>query len=241
MGVQVVAKGVDAEQYAVEYAPPVRRGLEGIFFTNTSLEKAARNYAAGKSAGSIVGAPVVNDAYITCKGMTNFIQTNILETESLTMLVIAKSSALGGSPDEIPLVCGSYGSGALSGACMYMPVPDRLSGTGGFGNDDASNANVTASISPTPTSKWGLYSVQVSPAGVTTKGHTSGLTNTFTQTVPRRLAGRTMRIGSGYSNSQKGTVDIAMFQHYSVLLTADELAKTVADIRAYAARRGILV
>jgi hypothetical protein len=36
-------------------------------------------------------------------------------------------------------------------------------------------------------------------------------------------------------------VDIAMFQHYSVLLTADALAKTMADIRAYAARRGILI
>lgn len=191
--------------------------------------------------GSVVGVPVASDAFLTCKGMTNYIQTGILETESLTMLVIAKSAGIGGTPDETPLVCGSYGSGALSGVCMYIPLTDRLSGTGGFGNDDASNVNVTASVSPAPTTKWGLYSVQVSPAGVTTKAHTANLTNTFAQAVPRRLAGRTMRIGSGYSNSQKGTVDIALFQYHSVLLTADELTKTVADLRAYATRRGIAV
>lgn len=108
MGVQVVAKGVDAEQYATEYAAPVRRGLEGIFFTNTSTEKCAHNYAPGKQSGSIVGVPVPNAAFTTFKGMTNYVQTPIAETESMTLLVIAKAVVVPGDVEQVPLFLGSY-------------------------------------------------------------------------------------------------------------------------------------
>ncbi|KAB0504690.1 hypothetical protein [Pseudomonas moorei] len=241
MGVQVVAKGVDAEQYATEYAAPVRRGLEGVFFLNTSLEKCARNYAPGKAAGAIVGSPQVAAGFISCKGMTNYVQTQIQETSEVTMLVIARSADVPGTPDTTPLICGCFATGVTSGVSLYGAAADRVSGTGGFGDDDPGNSNVVASVNPVALSSWGLYSVVIAANGVTTKSHTANLSILNAQTKPRRPSTRTLRIGSGYSNSQKGNVDIALFQCHSVALTADELARTVADLRAYAARRGIVV
>lgn len=242
-GVQVVAKGVDAEQYATEYAAPVRRGLEGIFFLNTSLEKCARNYAPGKLQGCIVGNPAPFPGYVSLKGATNYIQTQIPETTELTMLVIARQVSDPANPTGIAMFCGSYLSGSLSGVSMYCPVVmgDRFAGTAGFGIDEAGNSNVVTSITPVNLAAFGLYSVTISASGVTTRSHTANLTNTNTQLVPRRLAPRTMRIGSGYLSSHNGVNDVAVFQHHSVALTADELAKTVADLRAYAARKGIIV
>ncbi|MBN3864666.1 hypothetical protein HCU66_20755 [Pseudomonas frederiksbergensis] len=241
MGVQVVAKGVDAEQYATEYAAPVRRGLEGIFFTNTSLEKCARNYAAGKPAGSIVGAPAPAAGYVSLKGNTNYIQTQIQETESITMLVIARQVLDPANPAAITMFCGTYNSGQVSGVSIYIPAADRVSGTAGFGIDDAGNANTVTSVSPLVPTNWGLYSVTISPTGVTTKSHTANLSTTNVRVDPRRPSTRTVRIGMGYYAAHSGLSDIAVYQHHSVALTADELTKTVADLRAYAARRGIVV
>ena len=243
MGVQLVAKGVDAEQYATEYAAPVRRGLEGVFFMNTSLEKCARNFAPGKPAGSIVGVPTLQASYATFKGQTNFVQTQIAETESMTLLVIAKAVVVVGDIEQIPLLIGSYNVGPTSGVSIYAPTDIAVRGTAGYGNDDASNINATVGPpSGIPVSTWQLYSATIAPTGVTFRDHTANVTTAgVNPAMPRRLAGRALRIGSGYSSGLKGKCDIAVAQVHSVALSADELAKTVADLRAYAARRGIVV
>jgi len=240
MGVQVVAKGVDAEQYATEYSAPVRRGLEGIFFTNGSLEKAARNYAPNKQSGSIVGAPTVNSGYISLKGGANYIQTPILETESVTMFIIARQVPDPANPGALVMFCGNYAGGPFSGVSMYVPAAGRLTGTAGYGNDDVSNSNSAVSVTPISEMVWGLYSVTISPTLVVTRSHTANLSGQVVQTLPRRPSTRPVRIGWGYSAAHLGWSDVALYQHHSVGLTDDERAKTVADLRAYAARRGIM-
>lgn len=241
MGVQIVAKGVDAEQYATEYAAPVRRGLEGIFFTNTSIEKIARNYAPDKPNGVAVGAPAIKQGFVTLKSMTNYIQTQIRETVDLTMLVIAKSDAIPGTADTTPLICGNFDATAPAGVSLYAGGADRVSGTAAYGDDDSTSSNAAALVTPIALSTWNLYSVTISNAGIVARSHTANISNTRAATKPRRPTSRNIRIGSGYTITQRGNIDIALFQHHSVALTDDELDRTVADLRAYAARRGITV
>lgn len=241
MGVQVVAKGVDAENYATEYAAPVRRGLEGIFFINSFIEKLARNYAPDKLSGVVVGAPSVNAGYASFKGMANYVQTQIRETTDVTFFVVARSADTPGAADSTPLICGTFDSAAPAGISLYASGTDRVAGTAAYGDDDASSTNASAIATPIVLSSWNLYSVTVNSAGVTARSHTANVSISRAATKPRRPSTRTVRIGSGYSNTQRGNVDIALYQHHSVSLTEDEIARTVADLRAYAARRGITV
>lgn len=242
MGIQLLAKGVDAEAWAVEYNAPVRRGLEGLFFLNGSLEKLARNYAPGKPAATIMGAPVANANYGTFKGMVNYLQTQIAETESMTLFVIGKAVVVAGDVDQAPMLLGSYNVGALSGVSIYLPTDQSIRGTAGYGNDDASNINASVGFAGVTVSNWQLYSVVISPTGVSTIAHTANLSATGPNPgMPRRLAGRLLRIGSGYSTALKGVCDLAVAQIHNIAMTPEERNATVADLRAYAARRGIVV
>jgi hypothetical protein len=246
MGVQVVAKGVNAEDYAVEYAAPIRRGLEGIFFTNTSLEKCAHNYAPGKKSGSVVGAPSVNGQYMSGRSSVNYVQTDIVETEEMTFFIIARALNLpSGNPipaaDQVILL-GNYLAGPWSGVVMWCGTSTSLSTNAGYGVDEASNANLGAGVTPNDDTKWGLYCGRVKTSGPDTKNFTNGLTFARVATDPRRVStGRPLRIGSGYQSNQTGTWDMAAAMIYNVALNDAERDVVVQDLRAYAARRGITV
>lgn len=247
MGVRLVAKGVDAEQFASEYSAPVRRGLEAIHFLNVSVAKAAKNYAPGKSQGVVIGAPVASAAYLSCNGTVNCIETSVPETDNLTIFVVARTAADGSVVAERPMFFGNYqglhvDGGAAYGMSLYLSAHNRMSGTAGFGASVADNANVQAGITkPAVANLWALYMVQVSASGTTTRDFTAGMVQTTGPAgKPRRLATGKIRIGSGQSNLL-GACDVAVFQAHSVVLTEAEIGITVADIRAYMSRRGVTV
>lgn len=250
MGARLIAKGIDAEKYAFEYAAPVRRGLEGVFFLNDSLEKCARNYAPGKNDGVIVGTPTVNSQFMSGKSATSYIQTDIQETEEMSFFVIARAMAIpAGNPvpaADQPILLGNYMSGAWSGVVQWFSTQTSFSTNGGYGNDDASNINLGAGVTPNDVSHWGLYGGRVRQVAVDTKNFTNGLVmNRLSAPYgPRRLSGsvgRPLRVGSGYQTTQTGLWDMAAAFIYSVGLSDEEQATMVADIRAYAARRGLAV
>lgn len=236
---RLIAKGVNAEDFALEYAAPVRRGLEGMFFLNSNLEKLARNYAPAKAQAKVVGSPSVSTNWATLTGASNYIQTEIDETESMTLFVIFRSGLVSGGPGVMPI--GNYNVGSPTGISIYSANPDRVAGTAGSGNDDASNTNNTCSVIGYPISNWGLYSVVITPTGISARNHTANLSNTAVISMPRRLAPRKLRIGSGYSSQLAGTCDIITAQIHSIAMTEEERLATVNDHRAYAARRGIQV
>lgn len=244
MGVQILSKGVDAENFAVEYAAPVTRGLQGIFFLNGTLEKCARNYAANKPNGSIVGIPTLGANFLTCKGSTNFVQTGISESESMTMFVVARSPLTGTpAPADFPHWVSNFSSSAVegSGVMIYPPDAGRVTASTSHGNDAASNINLSAAVGPVVVNAFSLHSSVHKLGSTTSLSHTAGVTSTSTSALPRRVSSRKMRIGSGYSSSQQGLVDVAAVFIYNVELTATEIAIVAADIKAYAARKGITV
>lgn len=246
MGVRLVAKGVDAESVATEYAAPVRRGLEAVHFLNTSLTKAARNFAPGKGQGKVVGSPVPQAAYLSCKGTVACIESAMAESESMTLFIIARTAADGSVVPDRPMFLGNYqgqnvDGGTAWGVSIYLGALNRITATAGYGSDAASNTNVLAAVTKTAVANlWGLYMIQVTPTAVVIRDFTSGLTQSASPSLPRRLAIGKIRIGSGQSNLL-GSCDVAAFQGHSVALTEAEIQSTVADLRAYAARRNITV
>ncbi|AJQ47965.1 MULTISPECIES: hypothetical protein [Pseudomonas] len=247
-GVRLVAKGIDAEQFASEYSAPVRRGLEAIHFLNTTPAKAAKNYAPGKDKeqGKIVGAPVASSGFLSCKGTVDCIETAVAETENMTIFVAARTAVDGSVAADRPMFFGNYqgfniDGGVAWGVSLYLSGLNRITGTAGFGVDAADNTNIVSGVTRTVASKWGLYMLQVSAAGTTIRDFTTGLSQTIAPAGrPRRLALGKVRIGSGQTGLL-GACDVAIFQAHNVVLTEAEIQATVADHRAYLARRGIVV
>ena len=246
MGVRVIAKGVNAEDFATEYAAPVRRGLEGIFFLNTSLNKAARNFAASKPQGAVVGSPVPSLLALAVKSRVNYIQTQISEVAEMTFFMVCRTAADGSVAADRPMFFSNYqgvnaDGGASFGLAFYLTSPTRLSGGASYGADAASNELKLAGITKASVANsWGLFSLSVGLTGVTLRDHTVGNSATISASTPRRTATAKIRIGSGVS-AFDGSSEIAVFQAHSVALNDSEIATTVADLRAYMSRRGVAV
>lgn len=249
MGVRLIAKDVDAEAYATEYSAPVRRALEMIHFTNVSQTKAARNYAPGKAQGIVVGAPVASADRITCNGLTNFIQSGIQEPSAITFFMIARSGDSNTSGATRPGFLGTYDGlaadgGASDGFALFFSGTNAISVNACYGNTAADKTFPRATLVSQDAANWALYSVVISSTGIVFSDLTNNRTTTQSTTggLPRRPTVNKIRIGSLFNPSGfTGSCDIAAVQLHSAVLTAEEQAATVADLRAYALRKGIRV
>ena len=250
-GVRIIAKGVDAEAYATEYAAPVRHALKGIHFLNTSLEKAARNYAPGKGIeqGSIHGAPGITAGYASIKSLSDFIQSGIPESDSMTIFCIARSLDSGLASATRPSFLGTQqgvaaAGGTSDGINMYMTSAGggMVSFTAAYGNNDADRTNVVCSVSWENIKTFALFVATISSVGITFRDVTNNRTNTVTPPagLPRRRTVNKLRLGSAF-NAFGGTGDVALVQVHSDLLAPAQIATTIDDLRAYALRKGIAV
>jgi hypothetical protein len=247
MGVRLIAKDVDAEAFATEYSAPVRRGLEGIHFLNTSIQKAAHNYAPGKKSGSVVGVPVALADRLTTVGLVSYVQSEVAESDSMTFFCIARSGDANTSGGTRPGFFGTYtglgaDGGAADGIAMFFSGPGAIAVNGGYGNTAADKVFPRASLSSADAAKWALYVVIVGPTGITFRDITNNraATQTATSGLPRRRTLNKLRLGSLFQDFG-GTCDLAVWQAHSVVLTEDEISTTIADLRAYALRKGIVV
>ena len=249
MGVRLIAKDVDAEAFATEYAAPVRRALELIHFTNGNPAKAAHNLAPGKAQGSVVGAPVASADRLTCNGLTNFIQSGIQEPSAITFFMIARSGDSNTSGATRPGFLGTYDGlaadgGASDGFALFFSGTNAISVNACYGNTAADKTFPRATLVSQDAANWALYSVVISSTGIVFSDLTNNRTTTQSTTggLPRRPTVNKIRIGSLFNPSGfTGPCDIAAVQLHSAVLTADEQVATVADLRAYALRKGIRV
>ena len=247
MGARLIAKDTDAEDFVTEYSAPVRRGLEGIHFLNKSVQKAAHNYAPGKKSGSVMGTPVALADRLSTVGLVSFIQTDVLEADLMTFFCVAKSDNANSSAATRP---GFFGTsrgvaadgGVADGLVMFFSAPGFIALNAGYGNTEADKSSPRASLSSADAAKWALYVCIVSATGVTFRDVTNNRAQTTAATagLPRRRSLNRFRLGSTF-NDFAGSCDLAVWQAHSVVLTEDEIATTVADLRTYAARKGIVV
>lgn len=252
MGTAIIAKNSNAETAGMrKFIPPVTRNLEAWHFLNTDVSKAATNYAMGKPDAVIVGAPSEFPEYIQFKALSNFLQTSVPETATMTTFSVVRTKDTLVDYDHRPAYYGNFGEFSLGGSYLAVNDANRLVKASCRFLDAEQTTHTTAQISllnerDTFFGEWALIvdvtktnfnSLTDATRGVTT---TSGNSTTY----GRKVSPVMYRIGSIYNSSVvwKGTSDMALFAHYSTELSESEIALVVARIRAYMLQRfGIVV
>lgn len=249
MGVQLVARNTTAPWYT-KVAPPVTRGLEGWFTLDTDVQRFVFNRAPGKADAVIVGAPSAFAGYGRFKGNLNYLQTQIADSDEVTIIVVARATApLVAGVDATMLVGAHSGpiatpgyTGSASGANIFLDHPTLFKGTA-TRNDGSGSTTATASVSGTGTSTttWALRSIRAkSGAPNVLVDHTAGVTVAGTNTNQRVLTTNKYRIGSATAGFPSES-DVSFVAIHSAQLTDSELALQIAVVRKRMARLGITV
>jgi hypothetical protein len=249
MGTQITARGVSGPWYT-KVAPPVTRGLEGWFTLDTDVQRFGFNRAPGKPDATIVGAPSAFAGYGTFKGNVNYLQTQIADSDELTLIVVARSNApLVAGTDAVMLVGAHSGpiltpgyTGVASGGNVFLDHPTLFKGTA-TRNDGTGSATTTGSVSGTgtPTNVWALRSLRAKSGALTVlTDHTAGVVVTGSNTNQRVLTTNKYRIGSATAGFPSES-NISFVAIHSAQLTDSELALQIAVVRKRMARFGIVV
>ncbi|MBI6886445.1 hypothetical protein [Pseudomonas putida] len=252
MGTRIKSKGTSVEDTgAKKYSAAVRRGLKGIHFLNKDKEKIQHNFGPDNQAdqGSVVGSPTITASYASLKGRTNYVQSGIAESDEMTVFCIARSSDTGLAAATRPSFLGTQQGAATDGGTsdginMYMTAAGSgtFSFTAAYGNNDADRTNLVCSISWANRANFALFVATINSAGITFRDVTNNRTNTVTPPagLPRRRSTNKLRIGSAF-NAFDGFGDVVLIQAHNVVLTTEEKDDTIAQLRRYAASKGITV
>lgn len=249
MGTAIIAKNSDAENSGMrKFIPPVTRNLEAWHFLNTSVSKAAINYAVGKPDAAVVGAPSEFADYIQFKGLSNYLQTQTADYETQTIFSVIRTKDTLVDISHSPSFYGNYSSEGVGCYLAWDVASASLFKTAARYTDAAKTV-----VSSSPTSllstmiNMGAWSLVIDRTKAGFNGVMNATTNserTRTDTTfGRALSAKTFRIGSLYPGASQwtGTADMALWAHYSTELADSEIAAIVARIRAYMSRRrGIL-
>lgn len=254
MGTRIIANDVTAPWYS-KVIPPVTRGLEAWFTFNTDAARFNVNRAIGKENGIIVGNPVAYPTHGRFKGLANYIQTQISETDQLTIVVVGKAAnaipagASSTGDANTPFYAGNHRgesmtpgyTGQVYGSAIYHVLPDATGGGSSKDNGAGGFSNYTVSLAgETPTS-WAIRTLRVGPSGTDSIiNSTRNAKADRLQATPRVLSSNKMRIGSG-TTGFAAEVDIAAVAIYSVALTDAELALVADALRKHMAALGVTV
>ncbi|MGR7040484.1 hypothetical protein ACU63Y_05670 [Klebsiella aerogenes] len=131
IGMTIVSKGARAIRRAISIPAPLP-GLEYLnFFCNNpdspdSKRNLTRNLIRGKKPGVIVGAPQLNDRSVTCHSLVNYIDSGVTQTESMTLIAIAKAPAVAAESAVLSNFNGPKPGGGTSQGTGIMFRPDNF-------------------------------------------------------------------------------------------------------------------
>lgn len=254
MGIKLISNNTLAP-WNSKVVPPVSRGLEGWFNFDTDAGRFGFNRALGKPDASIIGAPVAFATHGRFKGLSNYLQTKIAETDEVTLIVVGKAAAAipaGASTvgdATTPFYAGTYRGNSVTpgvtgpayGASLYHVGTATLTAGACRENGAGGGTSAVNSVSGEVPTDWSIR-VMRAASGVATKTQnlTKNLMSQGNDLRARALSDSLFRIGSG-TTSFGAEVDISTVIIHSVLLTDDELAKQVEIVRKRMARLGIVV
>ena len=251
MGTALIAKNTNAEDAGIrKFIPPVTRNLEAWHFLNTSVMKAAINYAIDKPDAQIIGAPSEFDSYIQFKGQANYLQTEVADSVTQTIFSVIRSKDTLVDVAHSPAFYGTYSSASPGAALYWDSTNAALVKTGARYSDVGLTTQTSAPISQSQASgqivigEWSLI-VDVTKADFNRSiNATKNSTRTSASvTYGRAPASIPFRVGSAYAGSQNwaGSADMALWAHYSTELTDSEIVAVIARIRAYMLQRHNIV
>lgn len=248
MGIKLIADGTVAP-WTSKVVPPVTRGLEAWFTFDTDVSRFGFNRAIGKENSILVGAPSAFPTHGRFKGLSNYVQTPIVETDEQTLIVVGKLVNAPVDSATGALLLGNYiGSsatpgltGVAAGVSIYFPSASftaqvgRSSGSGGIAGD------IVAMTTMTPATSWAIRAVRTK-SGQMTKVYdlTANISKEGVSSASRGLSNTKFRVGSGTSGLS-GESDISAAAIYSKCLTDEEIDLVAAVMRKRMARLGITV
>lgn len=239
MGLRITVPRVDFESRAIGWTPAVPEGLQGLFFLNGTLEKAARNLVVGRASAAVIGSPVVGAGTVRMKGLANFLQTDIPEPTAFTILTV------GACPDTMAddahrgVFVSNFGSppsGTPSayGISMHVQTATRVVQTATRFTDAGSTTTTSGSNGSTVQNPANLSFMCGRARDDRTEMNnlTQALNTAANYPYPRYLSQGALRIGSAYSTFQ-GLSDIGFVAIYDRFITDAERDAMYAQVKAY--------
>jgi hypothetical protein len=257
MGLSIVVKGADFSNGAVGYIPPVPDGLQYLNIFGGEGVNQGRNLAIGKNGAEVIGAPVIGQNSATFVPLTSYIQTPVTDSESVTLMVVARSPV----PRANTLLVSNYlsnrkvASGTTSGTSLMMrpqsaPNAEQTyeeMGAAEWDGTNSASSNFRAAAMLMPIG--GIQAlVGRREGGAASKwrrvDNKTAKTSALSTPIPGTVfdLGQPYRVGSGYtqySNSVGPEVFFAAI--WDRALTDAEVEAMYQAVRAYYSGRGIVI
>lgn len=245
-------KLIDQENIAPwnrKMVPPITAGLEGYFTFDTDASRFGFNRVTGKPGATIIGSPQAFATHGRFTSLSNFLQTDISETDSMTIICLGKAVDVPGSTIETsPCYASNFSgpsitpgfSGTTLGVSLYHGGPTLLHGTGCRSNGSGGTVTGGSTLATDAPTVWGIRAVRVEAAvGSKVFNLTSGLSASLAYTGTRLLNARKMRIGGAHVQFA-AQADISAIAIFSVALTDGQIATFSDWMRIRSGRLGIL-
>lgn len=225
--------------------------LEYYMLARDSLEAASSNLALGKDHGALVGSVTSHTGYISCDGLVSYLQTELVEPDEFTFVILARSPDTFAASANRPGFMGTFngpsslGSATSLGAFLIANSATALTGgatqwDGSTSGSVSSNNSAISSGSGIDLTKWNLMSLRQSATQRILADHSTAFAPVvYANANPRYPTTNKVRIGSVFT-TYGGLVDVAAAVIFSRSLSDAELAEVLAEIRAQAALDGIV-
>jgi hypothetical protein len=243
MGALLTVKGTDFSGAAIAFSPPVSAGLEYWNYFGDPT-KTARNLALGKAAASIIGAPGAGANFATFTGLTNYVQTGLVDQTEVTLLAVARPITPAAATYKH--VIGNYNGTSGNQAGSSLLFNNVAQGGPGVYNARSDGTNSQNSILFAPIGDYSGFGFIAGRMGATASRYddkTRGLSANGTFSYPRAASnGQLYRIGSAVS-AATGTqaVDVAFAAIYSRVLSDVELDAIYQKVKTYLAGKSIAI
>ncbi|MDK8871481.1 hypothetical protein [Paracoccus sp. SSJ] len=243
----VIRTAQPARSRARKYLPPVMRGLDYLFLGDA--DDPGRNWAIDRADGEINGTPVRAPDGISWrfKGFENFVETPSWEVDDETHFIVCRTFDTLADDAHRPAFFGTYTgppvkqdtSTVTAGTRLYISAAGQVNYGAGRGTTVDDDEPSIAGVSAGGVENYRLYLCQAAAQNRITNV-TTGATFLNSVTKPRFPARRRYRLGSAYVTNG-GECDVLLWAKFSAVLTSDENAAMVDDIRRYCTDLGVTV
>lgn len=196
MGLDLIltdANEADAAAVAIEYIPAVTRGLRGWWSPASSAAESTRNFFLGGASAAVSGTVTYSAGYATFVNGAGNIQTDISETNNMTLMVAARSFSSFVDLANSPVLMGNVKSTGGVGLILRKDpggaaAPRAQAGLYAFFDNAGTPQSQLATLNVADATAWDIYSGVVENAvGVKLTSYKSGLTNSRTTALSRAL------------------------------------------------------
>lgn len=241
----MILSGLQANPlYAGGFRPPVSSGLLGWWWLGGDQASTEKDHAYIGN-GTLAGSVTLHDGYASFAGYSagQWLQTEVAETNDLTLMCVARTSDTLASAAYRPMMMGWFGgdpgyASQGNGSCLYYGSTSGLPqgflrGTVGHVTAGTVSLDDTAPQTVPDVTAWRFLAVSFDDTSnvklVSDLTAAASATNTISTARSPHTVNR-LRIGGGFNASFSGACDVAWAAVYNRALTAEEKADTRAFV-----------